>query len=94
MVQELNFTKIEGGHGYEAFAAVGNDFNIHLERINTGSVTLYQSTVEDGKKAIQFHLSSAGDVWEEDFDNIVYPKFLRIVSSSMVRKGYITERED
>ena len=93
MTTELVFTKIDSGYGYEAFATVDADFNIHLERNDIGNVMLYQSTVENGKKNLQYNNYNVGEVFDMDFANIVYPKHIRIISSSLVQKGYVTEKE-
>ncbi|MBQ0073604.1 MAG: hypothetical protein KBT34_05380 [Prevotella sp.] len=86
---ELVFRKIEGSKGYEAFCVAYSDFNLHLERNDTGSVTLYQSTTERGEKTVHFHVAIAGEAFDKDFKNAVYPKFIRIVSSSLVRNALV-----
>lgn len=94
MIQELNFTKCENGYGYEAFATVNADFAVHLERNDIGNVTLYQTSIEGTEKDIKDHRASYGEVFDEDYDNIVYPKYIRLVSSSFVKKGFIREKEE
>lgn len=94
MQKELQFRKCDGEAGYEATVTVDADYNLHLERTQRGSVRIMQSTVQTGDKAERFYAGDKAEVWEDDFDGIVYPKYIRIVSGSLVRKGYITEVEE
>lgn len=92
-VTELNFT--ECGGGYEAFATVYADYNVRVERKDKGTVKIYQSTIEGREPVRRFATEGiVGNIWEEDFDNCVYPKYLRIVSSSEVEKGWVKEKEE
>ena len=94
MVKELNFTTKNGGLSYEAEAVISADFNIQLSRMEPGSVTLYLSCYEDMDGGEEFKQQSLPKDWGRDFDGIVYPKYMRIVSSSFVKKGRVKEVED
>lgn len=94
MVQELEFQKIEGEEAYEAFATVNGDYAIHLERSDVGYVHIYQTTFPDTGYAEKYNsFEEIEELFDEDFDNIVYPKYVRIVSSSPVTKCLVKDNE-
>ena len=94
MTQELEFTKSQSGDCYEALVTVNANYAVHLERECVGYVQIYHTSIPDTKYGEKYTMLDAPETWDEDFDNIVYPKYLRIVSSSMVQKGYVKEKED
>ena len=90
---QLNFTEANGQ--YVAEATVYGDYNLHIEREKNGSLEVAQTTVQDGeyvpKVGVPFTPLSAS--FDDDFDNIVYPKYVRVISGTPVTSGYITEVE-
>lgn len=93
MQQELEFTKVsEDSNIMVAEAVVNGDFNLHVEMVKSGKVIVSVSTVEGGKKAIKGVGDVGNDgVYDEDYDAIVYPKYVEVRTTSKVRVGYITE---
>lgn len=88
---QLNFSSVQTG-GYEAFTTVNNDFNIHLERNIPGILSLEVSTLENGQyvpKLVDTHSL----VIDQDIHAGVYPKYIRVYSSSLPTEAYITESE-
>ena len=92
---ELTFTKNAGGL-YEATATVNGDFNIHIERAQSGSISINVSTVEDAEYQNVFGRAQAGLTFDKDFRAAVYPKYVQILSSSVpvANKNFITENAD
>lgn len=91
---KLNFRK--AGNDYQASQIVDADFNVHLEvkddngRIGAPQVTILISTVEDGKAAVKYRGACTGEVFDQDFQALVYPKYVTIVSSDEVIDGELT----
>lgn len=88
---DLIFTKTEDGR-FEARHTVNADFNVHVE-IHKGtpcSLVVNVSTVEDGEPVAAYS-GNVSDVFDRDFDAIVYPKYVTIVTDQPVRRGVITE---
>ena len=67
------------------------DFNLHIERKSTGSLIVKQSISADGEfaDAVNFGLN-AGKIINSDFAALVYPKWIKVVSSSEVVKAFVT----
>lgn len=88
---QLNFSLQDGK--YVAEATANADYNLHIERENNGSITVLHSTVNDGEKVPVAHwdYTPLSPSLDEDFDGIVYPKYLKIVSGTPVTSGTITE---
>ena len=95
MQRELTFQKVsEDGNSMVAQTVVEGDWNVHVETVQKCQVVVSVSTVEDGKKAIKsVGVVGSDGVYDEDFDAIVYPKYVEIRTTSQVRAGYITEVE-
>lgn len=88
---QLNFSSVQTG-GYEAIATVNSDFNLHLERGVPGILSLEVSTLENGSyvpKLVDTHSL----VIDQDIHASVYPKYIRVYSSSLPTEAYITESE-
>lgn len=89
---QLNFSQV--GNVYVATAQVDSDYNIHLERNKVGFIQLLHSTTQSGRKVfVKQWLAQelGGSDFDEDFDGLVYPKYLKIVSETEVTSGTITE---
>lgn len=84
---------IEKDYGWrEAKLTVNADFNVHLE-INpekSGRVIVGVSTVADGKPVVVYS-GIVSEVFDKDFDAIVYPKYLTIKIDVPVLRGVVTE---
>lgn len=91
MVTELTFTKTEVGYESQ-IVTISSDFNLHLERVNRGAVIIFQRT--DGNKFGYGTSFDAGNMWKDldiDLDAHLYPKDIKIVSSSQVTYGSISQ---
>ena len=87
----LDFAKQNGSWTPEA--TVNADFNIHIETKNGGGrMVVAISTVADGEK-MKVNRDVIGKVYDEDYDGIVYPKYLTITCTDEVMMGVITEAE-
>lgn len=77
---------------YEAEFEVTGDFNLHLERENTGSLVVSQRGTSSGEYVSSFALSTyeGQRVIDFDFGALVYPKWIKVTSSSKVVKGEVT----
>ena len=88
---ELIFTKTE--EGYVAEFEVASDFNLHLERVKNGLIQVFQRGCPEGKYEMVYTAggSYANEVYDRDFGALVYPKWIKVVSSNEVGKGVVTE---
>ena len=95
---ELNFTKEHGGWVSEFEATA--DFNLHIEGVYEGDVSIYQRGTAGGGYAFvkdSRPAPSAGTVYDYDFTSLVYPKFIKVVCPSeptyaeIVTDGEVTE---
>lgn len=76
---------------YEAIFEATADFNIHLERKSTGIFIIKQSSIVDGAFDDAFNLGiNAREVIDYDFGALVYPKYIKVVSGSIVSKAELT----
>ena len=92
---ELIFNKSDKYYVSE-FQVTAN-FNLHIEKPN-GDIRLYQRTAGGKYDSIDNVVYYAGNsVFDYDFDALVYPKFIKIVSETeptyaeVVSDGEITE---
>jgi hypothetical protein len=79
---ELAFTKIDGR--YIAEFQVSADFNLHIERDETGPIILYQRTTSQGEYDYvkNFGFKQDGNkVIDLDFQSLVYPKWIKVESA-------------
>lgn len=86
---EITFEKV--GNQYVAEFEATNDFNLHIEREEIGTLEVYQRGTPEGK--YDFAWSSgigARKVIDYDFGALVYPKYIKVISESEVVKGEIT----
>lgn len=78
-----------------AEVSVDGVFNMHLERISGGMLDIAQRTTTEGKFQyikLPYDISAnTGDVLDMDFDGLVFPKTIRVISYSEVITGTITE---
>lgn len=88
----LEFTEIGTSGQYEAEATVNADYNLHVEMAKSGQVILSQTTVQGESEAVKAVGSVGADgVFDEDFDAIVYPKYITVKTTALPKKGIITE---
>lgn len=93
---ELQFSEKQYGNGqkyYEATAVVAADFNLHVERMKPEIIQVYVSTVPDAQMMCAY-TESAGEVFDHDFDGIVYPKCIKVQSWSEPTMAVITESNE
>ena len=95
---ELKFTKEHGGWVSEFEATA--DFNLHVEGVYEGNVSIYQRGTAGGGYAFvkdSRPAPSAGTVYDYDFTSLVYPKFIKVVCTDepayaeVVTTGEVTE---
>lgn len=88
---ELEFQEKDYGWR-EAKLTVNADFNIHLEidPQKSGRVIVGVSTVADGLPVVVYS-GIVSEVFDKDFDAIVYPKYLAIKIDVPVLRGVVTE---
>ena len=89
---ELNFVEtIEGKEWSAEFEATG-DFNLHLERVKSGSLVVSQRGTPEGAYDAAFvkGMYEGGMVIDSDFGALVYPKYIKVVSGSEVVKAFVT----
>ena len=95
---ELKFTKEHGGWVSEFEATA--DFNLHVEGVYEGNVSIYQRGTAGGGYAFvkdSRPAPSAGTVYDYDFTSLVYPKFIKVVCTEeptyaeVVTTGEVTE---
>lgn len=95
---ELKFTKEHGGWVSEFEATA--DFNLHVEGVYEGNVSIYQRGTAGGGYAFvkdSRPAPSAGTVYDYDFTSLVYPKFIKVVCpeepfyAEIVTDGEVTE---
>lgn len=104
----LTFVQNENTQKYVAEAVVNANFNIHLERPGGGGLQFFQKNGEyteaiDDRTATDRGFDTvyvpntvpynAGQIFDYDFDGLVYPKTIRIESGSAVTIGILTEAE-
>lgn len=87
---ELNFNKVENEWVTEFEAS--SDFNLHLERANTGYLVVDQRGTSEGEYATAFvkGIYEGHRVVDYDFGALVYPKWIKVISSSEVVNGEVT----
>lgn len=87
---ELAFQKIDGQWVAEFEAT--SDFNINLDRVSKGALTIYQKGSKDGTYASQASYRNTKDSENIDADitALVYPKYIKVVSQTEVVKGIVT----
>lgn len=78
---EVSFVK--QGAKYVAEFEVPGDFNLHLERKKGGIIRIYQRGCSQGEYDLSY-TSLADDVFDNDFGALVYPKWIKVESSSEV----------
>ena len=86
---ELNFSK--NGNVYVAEFEASSDFNLHVERVGEGSLTVLQSGVSGGMYEQAYSVSRYnGLVFDRDFGALVYPKYIKVVSDNPVTNATVT----
>ena len=79
---------------YEVSFEVSNDFNVHIEKTSPGPVEFYQSTVSGGNyDKVDITNNTNGVVVDLDFTGVVYPKFIKVISSTNVLSAVLTVAE-
>lgn len=86
---QLSFTQTANGY-WVAAATVNDNFALHLERVTRGTISINVSSVENAAYKEKYNIS-ADTVYDQDFQMLIYPKYLSIVSSSEPTSGYILD---
>ena len=89
---EIAFNEVAEKVFEAEFEAIG-DFNLHLEREDTGSFVVSQRGSASGEYVTSFVSSTYEGrqrVIDYDFGALVYPKWIKVTSSSKVVKGEVT----
>ena len=93
MATTLNFTKQAHGK-YVAEAVVNGPFNLHIERVEDGTFDIKQRTTEEGQYADCFGVLPSlfyRKVIDYDYEQLIFPKHIRIESGSEVTTATLTE---
>ena len=93
MQKEINFTLDAKLGKFVASTSVNADYNVRVEREHGGSIKVLQSTVQGRKPIQKDSCLSAGTEWEGEYDNLVYPKYVKIVSETPVTKAWVSETD-
>lgn len=89
---ELEITNNSGV--YVSEFEVNSDFNLHVERKDSGIIHLFQRTTSSGDYAVikEFSQNDA-KVIDIDITGAIYPKYIKLVSFSEITFGEITSKE-
>ena len=89
---ELVFEKVS--NQYVAEFEATNDFNLHIEREEIGVLEVHQRGSEEGKYDFAWGTGINGrKVIDYDFGALVYPKYIKVVSSSEVLSASVNFNE-
>lgn len=77
---------------YEAEFAVTDAFNLNLIRESRGILTIYQKGAIDGDYPLKpsYHDQKASAIIDVDITTAVYPKYIKVISTSPVLQGIVT----
>lgn len=76
----MNLTFIKIHDRWMAEFKVESDFNLHIEGVKQGNISLFQRTTENGEYAY-IHTAvtpTSGTIYDSDFSAILYPKYIRV----------------
>lgn len=92
---ELEFVETIEGKEWEAEFEAHSDFNLHLERVNGGSLVVSQRGTASGEYAAAFAkgMYEGQAVIDYDFGALVYPKWIKVVSGSEVVSASVNFNE-
>ena len=87
-----NLTFRRENNEYVAEFTATADFNIHIEKENPGLLVIYQRGVSEGNYAevIGARKYVYDNVYDVDFTTYVYPKYIKIVSSTNITSAEVT----
>lgn len=89
---ELTFEKV--GNQYVAEFEAPSDFNLHIERNNTGVLEVHQRGSAEGAYDFAWGTGVNGrKVIDYDFGALVYPKWIKVVSGSEVISASVNFNE-
>lgn len=90
---EITFEKVNE-HRYEACFEAPGDFNLHVERVKNGTLEVYQRGIAEGEYDFAWSAGiGARKVIDYDFAAFVYPKWIKVVSSSEVVSASVNFNE-
>ena len=88
---EINFTQV-GDNYVSEFEATG-DFNLHIDGVLEGNVSVYQRGTSSGGYAFvrgSTPSPSYGNVYDYDFSALVYPKSIKVVCANKPTMAVVT----
>ena len=93
----LKFTQV--GEKWVAYFSVTDDFNLHIEREESGYLIVNQRTTAEGKyDSIRDGSFNYGDpVVDIDFTGVIYPKYIQVISkveptyAEVTSNGYVEQ---
>ena len=89
---EITFEKV--GNKYIAEFEATNDFNLHIERAEQGTLEVYQRGTSEGEYDFAWSAGvGARKVIDYDFCALVYPKYIKVVSGSEVLSASVNFNE-
>lgn len=92
---ELNFAETIEGKEWVAEFEAPSDFNLHIERADSGSLVVSQRGTASGEYETAFvkGMYEGGIVIDCDFGALVYPKWIKVTSSSEVVSASVNFNE-
>ena len=72
------------------------DFNLHIEGVKTGNVSVFQRGSAEGKYAFVVGSTPApsyGTIYDYDFSALVYPKYIRVSCATEPTMAVVTFAE-
>ncbi len=90
---ELSFVK--SGSKYVCEIQVTSDFNLHIEREDSGFLYVQQRTTSEGEydSINGADFAPSDSIIDVDFTALVYPKWIKIVSEKEPKIGVVTFAE-
>lgn len=84
---ELVFSKTE--RGYESEFIAHSPYRLHIEGEGDIVAVLYKKSVSEGKYSIEKNISGIGIVYDEEFPEVVFPKYVKVVMAKAVKNCYV-----
>ena len=89
----MNLTFIKSNDRWLAEFKVSAEFNLHIEGVKQGNISLFQRTIENGAYA---YISNAvptptsGIIYDSDFSATIYPKYIRVSCATEPTMAVVT----
>lgn len=93
----MNLTFIKSNDRWLAEFKVSAEFNLHIEGVKQGNISLFQRTIENGAYA---YISNAvptptsGIIYDSDFSATIYPKYIRVSCATEPTMAVVSSAEE